>query len=299
MKYLLPLLLVFVSLHSIAQDRTFSGRVMDKDKKEGIPFCVVKVKDRNEGVYTDEDGRFTFTANPDSAKAFVFVSLGYGKREIAADQFRNEALIVELQKESTSLKEVVVKAENGKVRHKNLGKKKLKHITDCYQKYGEEDAMFLYASKMTNNTRLKEICVYITNEGEPTTKFRIHVYERDPATNLPGKELTDSNLIVHANKGNEWVKADLSSKRIPVAGGVFVSVEWIAGHGNNDVALTSRKHADVKDHNGQVLGLAKNYGVPFLCHRSSFHTEWKSALESGLNPTYCPMIYGNYTYTKR
>ena len=299
MRYLLLLLVTLVSVNSFAQERVFSGRVMDKGKREGVPFCVVKVKDRNEGVYTDENGRFSFSANPDSAKAFIFFCLGYAKREIPAGEFVKDSMIIELQKESTGLKEVVVTAENGKIRHKNLGRKKLKHITDCYQKYGEEDAMFLYVSKMTNNTRLKELCVYITNEGAPDTKFRLHVYERDPATNLPGKELTDSNLIVHANKGNEWVKADLSSKHIPVAGGVFVSVEWIAGHGNNDASLTSRKHADVKDHNGQVLGLAKNYGVPFMCHRSSFHTEWKTNMEVGLNPSYCPMIYGTYTYTKR
>ncbi len=286
------------SLCSFSQERIFAGRVIDKEKKEGISYGIVKVKDRNEGVYTDENGRFSFTANPDSVKAFIVSSLGYAKREIAPGDFKKDSLVIELQKESTSLKEVVVTAETGKVRRRILGKKKLRHISDCYQKYGEEDAVFLYADKVNKNT-LKEVFVYITNEGVPDTKFRIHIYEKEPGTNLPGKELTDSNLVVHANKGNEWVQVNLASKRISVSGGVFISVEWIAGHGNNELALTSKKHAEITDHNGQVLGLARNYGVPYMCHRSSFHNEWKSAIDYGLNPSFCPMIYGTYTYHKK
>ena len=298
MKYLLLTIIILSALSSFSQERIFAGRVIDKDKKEGIAYCIVKVKDRNEGVYTDENGRFSFTATPDSVKAFVISSLGYAKREISTGEFTKDSLVIELKKESTSLKEVVFTGETGKVRRRYLGKKKLRHISDCYQKYGEEDAVFLYADKVNRNT-LKEIFVYITNEGVPDTKFRIHIYEKEPGTNLPGKELTDSNLIVHANTGNEWVKVNLASKRISVSGGVFISVEWIAGHGNNEQALTSRKHSDVTDHNGQVLGLARNYGVPYMCHRSSFHTEWKSNLDYGLNPSFCPMIYGTYTYIRK
>ncbi len=298
MKYLLLTITMLLSLSSFCQERIFAGRVLDKEKKDGIAYCIVKVKDRNEGVYTDENGRFSFTANPDSVKAFVISSLGYAKKEIPTAEFGKDSLIIMLQKESTNLKEVVVTAETGKVRRRYLGKKKLRHISDCYQKYGEEDAVFLYADKINKNI-LKEIFVYITNEGVPNTKFRIHVYEKEPGTNLPGKELTDSNLIVHANTGNEWVKVNIASKRISVSGGVFISVEWIAGHGNNEQALASRKHTSVTDHNGQVLGLARNYGVPFMCHRSSFHTEWQSNMEYGFDIRYCPMIYGTYTYHKQ
>jgi len=299
MRYLLLTIIMLLSLSSFSQERVFLGRVIDKEKKDGIAYCIVKVKDRNEGVYTDENGRFSFTANPDSAKAFIISSLGYAKKEIPAVSFGRDSLVIELQKQNTNLKEVVITGETGKVRRRTLGKKKLRHQSDCYQKYGEEVAVFLYADKINKNT-LKEIFVYITNEGVPDTKFRIHVYEKEPGTNLPGKELTDSNLIVHANTGNEWVKVNMASKKISVSGGVFISVEWIAGHGNSEQALTSRKHIDVTDHNGQVLGLARNYGVPFMCHRSSFHTEWQGALEYGnMNPAYCPMIYGTYTYTKK
>ncbi len=296
MKYFLLLLITFVSLNSFSQERHFFGKVVDKDKKTGIPFCVVKAKDRNEGVYTDENGRFSFTSNTDSVKAFIFYSLGYGRREVACAEFPNDSITVELQKEYTNLKEVVV-VPDGK-RRKILGKKKARHMSDCYQKYGEENAVFLRADHL-NNGYLKELFVYITDEGIPDTKFRMHVYEKDPVTNMPGTELTDSNLIVHANRGNEWVKADLGNKRIPVGGGVYISVEWIAGHGNNVASMQSAKHTEVTGHNGQVMGLQRNYGVAYMYHRYPFHTEWISNWDANLNPALCPMIYGTYTYNRK
>ena len=305
MKYLFLLITLSLSVNSFSQDLPagqavwlFSGKVIDKEKKTGIPYCVVKAKDRNEGVYTDENGKFSFTSNTDSVKAFIFYCLGYARHEISIAQFPQDSITVELDKEYTNLKETVVVADKGKIRHKILGRKKAKHVSDCYQKYGEEDAVFLHADHLKNGI-LKQIFVYITNEGIPDTKFRIHVYEKDPVTNMPARELTDSNLIVHANNGNEWVMADLGDKRIHIGAGVFISVEWIAGHGNNGAALQSSKHAVVTSHNGQVLGLQRNYGVPYMYHRYPFRTDWKSNWDIDLNPALCPMIYGTYTYTRK
>ena len=76
MRYLLLTIIMLCSLSSFSQERVFAGRVIDKEKKEGIAYGIVKVKDRNEGVYTDENGRFSFTAIPDSVKAFIISSLG-------------------------------------------------------------------------------------------------------------------------------------------------------------------------------------------------------------------------------
>lgn len=287
-----------MAITSFSQERTFVGRVTDKSTKEGVPFCVVKVKDKNEGVYTDENGRFAFTANPDSAKVFLFYCLGYVKKEIPTQQFGSDSIMVDLQKDITSLKEVVIKNKSGKAHTDYIGKRKSKHRGDCYQKYGEEDAVFLKADKNRDGV-LKEVAVYVTNEGVPDSKFRIHVYTKDSVTNLPAVELTDSNLIVHGTKGNEWVKVDISKKEIHIDEGVFIAVEWISGHGNTDKSLQSAKHAEVNNHNGQVIGLTRNSwkgkgAIKYMYHRDAFHNEW------GFNysPLLCPMIYGKYTYYK-
>ncbi len=295
MRICLFIIACLFTLNVFSQERPFYGRVIDKDTRMGIPFCIVKVKDRNEGVYTDENGRFSFSANADSARTFIFYCLGYTKLELKATDFTNDTLLVSLHKEFSSLKEVVISDKEGKSKSAWIGKRKSKHVGDCYQKYGEEDAAFLKADKAKKGF-LKEVYIYITDEGIPDSKFRVHIYTKDSATNLPAEELTDSNLIVHATTGNEWVKADLSDKRIAVNDGVFVSVEWIGGHGNNDKGMQSVKHTEVDGHNGQVMGLTRNTwkknGIKYMYHRDAFDTQWRF----NYSPLLCPMIYAKYAW---
>jgi hypothetical protein len=291
MKYIFLVAAGLLSLETLAQDKVFSGKVLDKDKN-GVPFCMVKAKDRPIGVYCDDFGKFSIEVNPDSVKAFEFSCLGYQKKEISLDKMGADA-VIELQKTYTNLNSVLFKRRKGPLQTGILGKKKLKQVGDCYQKYGDEDAMYFRADPDEDGT-LKQVHVFVTGEGQPTAKFRVHVYEKDTTTNLPSTELTDSNLIVQATAGNEWVVADLSDKNIAIREGVFISVEWISGFGNSLEAMQSLKHPDVKNHNGQVIGLALNYGVPYMYHRAGFHNEWGFSYADYL----CPMIYCTYTYVK-
>ena len=123
MKQGLLLIACLWAFSSWAQDRPFYGRVTDKDTKEGIPFCLVKVKDRYEGVYTDENGRFAFTANPDSSRILIFYCLGYNKLELQASQLKTDSNFIHLTREYSSLKEVVIKDRTGKQKHDYIGKK--------------------------------------------------------------------------------------------------------------------------------------------------------------------------------
>jgi hypothetical protein len=290
MKYLLTVLLSLMCAYSDAQERTITGKVVDNEMK-GIPFCLVKAKDRNAGTYCDENGVFSLTINTDTVKSLMFACMGYERKELAVDNMPKESITVDLRKATLVLSPVVITDKKGKARSGILGRKAVKHTGDCYQRYGDEDAVFLKADSAKTGV-LKEVYVYVTDEGIPNSKFRIHVYAKDPVTNLPAEELTDSNLIVNAKRGNEWVKADLSNKNIGVGKGVYISVEWISGFGNSGKALQSSKNPEVSGHYGQVMGLTLNYGVQHMYHRNTFNGTWGFSYADYL----CPMIYGTYVY---
>jgi hypothetical protein len=211
MRCFLILILLCVSLGSFSQQRSFYGRVLDH-RLNGIPFAVVEAKDRHEGVYTDENGIFSFRANSDTIKTLVFSCMGYDTKEVDVAEMPRDSIIIALKQKVNQLKEVQIVP--GKDQLRTLGRKKPKHIGDCYRSYGAETAIFL-KPESNKSGFLKDILVFITNEGAYNTKFRMHVYEWDSISNLPGRELTDSNLIMQASHGNEWVKADVSSKVIP------------------------------------------------------------------------------------
>lgn len=301
MKNIFLLAALILAFRAPAQDRLFYGRVIDNHKK-GIPFAVVEAKGRNEGVYCNDDGVFTFRGNADSIKTLAFFCLGFQQKEITTEILALDSIIIELQPKVATLKEVAIKGKKGKAREGILGKnrKKLNYDGDCYRYYGSETAILLKDNKQKDGI-LKDVYVFITNDGDYTTKFRVHVYEWDENTKLPARELTDSSIVVMATSGNTWVKADLSARRIPVNAGLFVSVEWIAGFGNNEKKLQSSINPEVTSYNGQVLGITADYGKESATYsRLPFHTEWTyydpmdAQRKKGrfLNP----MIYCTYTY---
>ncbi len=289
--------LVFVPCLS-AQTVHFYGKVLD-DKGAGIPFATVGIKDKNQGVYCDELGNFSFSAPLDSIKGIVFHCVGYKEKVVEVSSKPTDPIIVKLERNEVILGGVLVKGEkNAKYRVGYLGKK-TKHYGDCYYRSGDEIAIFL-PPQNRNKGFVKEVYVYITNEGIFTNKFRVHIYEIDTTRNSPGRDISDGNIIVAAIKGNEWVKVDVSEKNIPVGQGVFVSMEWISGYGNNISLLQSKKNPVVEKYHSPVLGLSKTHIVRLdIFWRDVFKDDWHQQVGTFGNFGLVPMIYGTYTYKRK
>ena len=181
-----------------------------------------------------------------------------------------------------------------------IGKKKLKPFGVCTETYGGESAIYLEADS-TKHGYLKEVFVYITKDGLPDTKFRIHVYNVD-TNDLPGRDITDSNVIVHGTTGNEWVSADLSARHIPIKGGIFISVEWIADRGNDPTLLTKHKYSEDEKFNGQVVAFTQGYWQrqSLLYVRNAIKNgEWRYlALAGSAKNILNMMVYATYVYRK-
>ncbi len=301
MKYLFVLLALLSASLCFGQDRVFMGRVVDKHMN-GVPFAVVQAKGRNEGVYCNENGAFAFTGNSERIKTLVVTCLGFERKEVSTDIMPLDSVIIMLNTKVSKLKEATITPYKGAEHQGVLGRSR-RHVDytgDCYRYYGSETAIKLKADTSRHGI-LNAVYVYITDEGEFNTKFRVHVYEWGE---LPEKEITDSNLIVQADRGGSWVKVDLSDKRIRIGEGLFLSVEWISGFGNTQRPLQSAKNPEVNDYNGQVLGLTADYGKPSKTYsRKPFSDEWEyydspDAQRKGgyfLNP----MIYCTYKYYKK
>jgi hypothetical protein len=290
-----------MTLTATAQTRVFSGRVTD-EKKNGIPFAIIEAREQRQGVYTDENGYFAFTADTTVVKTLAVFSMGYAQRQLQVALLPADSLHITLTPQATTLGTVKITARKGKKREGILGhsRRKLPYHGKLFRNYGAETAIKLRADTGRYNATLREVYVYISPEGEPTTKFRVHVYEWD---DLPKREITDTNVVVAARKGGTWVKVDLSSRKIPVGEGLFVSVEWVAGFGNTQIPLQSTSDSAVVGFNGQVLGITDGYGQASITYsRKPFSSEWQyyddpRAMRRGgyfLNPMiYCTYIYQN------
>lgn len=103
---LLLLVLMLWTCSLFAQEQKVSGTITDKSTGSGLADVSVTVKGTNIGTRTNDKGFFSFQV-PRSGDVQLEISLvGYGKKLVTAKS--GEPLSVTLDKESTSLNEVVV-----------------------------------------------------------------------------------------------------------------------------------------------------------------------------------------------
>jgi len=311
MKFLI--LAIFFSISLFAQEHTIYGKVVDNNNN-AIPNVVIEAKETYEGISCDTDGIFYFTVNSDSVNTLVFSCLGYIEKELSTKKILTDTIIVVLQKGYSVLDDVVIKDKRKKNKKGTLGKKKLKYNGGSYQVWGNEMAIYLGANPDRQGI-LDQVFIYITNEGIPGDKFRLHIYDKDSVNFFPQYDISGSEIIMHADTGNEWISVDLSQRRIPIKDGIFISMEWIPDHGNNEEKWYQKKLAEYynagsRDNyfNGPVLGMTWSYGVQsrtFTSEKNS-HDEWEYIRPIGkrrgpirVSHWINPMIYATYTYTKK
>jgi len=305
MKYFILFLLNIIPIFAISQIAVFHGQVVDEGQK-GIPFAIIQVKDKAQGYYCDEKGNYVFELNMDSAKTVVVYCMGYEKKEMTINEL-GKTNTISLQKQLVNLKEVIVKWKKEKIREGILGSKHISCRLDPPWKdtgkhfgyYGLQSAVFLKADSSRNGL-LKKVFVFVVNDGIPTVSFRIRVFNEDPDTWMPLHDITDSNLIVHADKGNQWVSVDLSAKKIPVNEGLFIDVDWLPN--DND---TSRDYGHERRQTKQqvVIGLTQGYWKRgfITAEKSIYDDKWimfaypVQARHNVLNL----MAYATYTYEKK
>lgn len=108
--------LLLCSLHTLAQDKTVTGKVTDE--KDGTPLAGVSVtvKGTNTGTTTIADGTFKLSV-PSNARVLVFSFINFASQEVNIGD--GNAIMVKLTTEEKSLAEVVV-VGYGTVRKKEL-----------------------------------------------------------------------------------------------------------------------------------------------------------------------------------
>jgi len=177
--YLLSLLLATYGL-TYAQQLNISGKVVDQETKEPLPFASVYIAARGIGVVSNEQGEFDFHLSADLRNDILRVSMiGYRTYEVPVwDLLNNSAtstVTIELEAVSVLLKEVVVKDT---LKPGDILKLALKKIDQNYPMQPFMLHGFYRDIKKLGNTyiSLLEAAVKIYDEDykEPRNKYKLH-----------------------------------------------------------------------------------------------------------------------------
>jgi len=110
-------ILLFVAGSAMAQDRTITGKVTDKEDGKPLPGVTVLVKGSKIGTQTGGDGKYTISV-PSGSNELTFSYLGYNLQTLAISGNTVNAV---LEADSKSLTEVVVTAVGIARQAKSLG----------------------------------------------------------------------------------------------------------------------------------------------------------------------------------
>src|SRR6187402_868748 len=103
-------LLLFVNVQVMAQTRSVTGIVRDKDTNEPIAGVNIQVKGTGIGTATDDGGNFTLSV-PESSNTLLFSFVGYVTLELTIPA--TNVVNVALESASAELNEVVVTVGRG------------------------------------------------------------------------------------------------------------------------------------------------------------------------------------------
>ncbi len=294
MRYTVAILLSFYTFTCIAQT-TYKGQITDRSL-QAVPYAIVQVEEQsNNAVYCDANGYFIIEVNKDSAKTFSFNCPGYMERRLPISRLNPNSILIKLDKTQSNAPATVLNAAKTKqdvVGDKNISNKSLvKHdklAARIMGNYGDEYALHL---KAENQGILNQVHVFVTEYAQPQTEFRIHIYSTGE-DKLPGEELADTNIVVHANRGNEWINVDVSRYCINPGEGIFISAEWING----------RKGTESAPSPTVAIGMTDDYDKQgsITYHRNYFNSNWEKVRKKtdGKETPINMMAYASYTYEK-
>ena len=212
MKKLLPqiasLFLLLLPLLGRAQEIRISGRVVDGDSQEPIPFAAVMLKQENVGIISDQYGCFELVYNGRAKTDSLIVSVNTSR---AAQQI-----------ELSNFKDKLILIKNIPPRH--YGEPGVFSPPDQY-------AFLVNTTSLKYQAKLRTVSIFMDNEygfAREFPRLRIYKSEGDSSIKAIGTDLLDETVWLFAPRSSMWFTVDLSSLNITVPrNGLFLAVEYV------------------------------------------------------------------------
>lgn len=221
---------LFSALMGNAQSVFFEGHVVDAISGDPIPYANLSFLNSLKGTSSDEQGYFHLEI-PESFldKKVHISSLGY-KDTIAVGGTVQLAKTVKMVEDTYELDEVVVA--------QSLGESQVMNPISSYSiKSGFSSAatpwvLALYFPNIGAAKKyLETVTVFFRKETKfkrEFSKFRLRIYDVDPKTKKPRRDLVQKSMVLETSADKEFVSLDVSEMGIKMPReGIYIGLEWL------------------------------------------------------------------------
>ena len=116
----ITLLIIFSFSISFSFAQVFTGKVLDKETKQGVPLANIYFEELASGTTTDLDGSFTIEHYPNKKIHLQISFVGYQTILEVLDLANTKDKVFFLEKSHLDLEEVVVSTPAGKLQSENV-----------------------------------------------------------------------------------------------------------------------------------------------------------------------------------
>lgn len=242
--------------------------IKDQETQEPVSYATISFGNGN-GIYADDEGRFSFTKKlyPDIDSLFVS-ALGYHDLKMAVLNMPNTLL---LKPKADALTEVIIHAKpKGKFKIKTLKPEGHNDYFKCWLPTIESEiAVFFPNDDASKPKRLTQLSFPIKVEDEQwkkgkkkskkntgarkfSTLCRVHFYENNDG--LPGDVLTYEEILFTATEQLKDVfELDVKESNIYMPkNGMFISIQVLGYTDPKGKLLPNKKYKEVKTKKGIV-----------------------------------------------
>lgn len=231
MNKLFLLLLVLVSTKNIyaqvdIESYTIKGNVFaDNDL---IMFTSIGIVNKNIGTLTDDSGNFSLEIPSQFINDTLTVShVGYHTKKIEIKHLINvEFLRIKLEPNVFELDEVLIVAKRkGKTKFKEFGNKKKSDLF-LWLREGDKGSEIVTLIKPKSEITLNTVSLNILNTEGEAFSLLLNVYDLDPTTKLPNKQLLKKQKLIKSNQTKGWLKVDLKDEVIILNEPFYIGFQW-------------------------------------------------------------------------
>ena len=246
LSFLFTFLLYFFPSQTISQIQ-LSGRVIEANTKNPIPYVNIGMVDKGIGTVSDEEGLFSLElrlSDLEGENKILFSALGYQTFYIPVSSlksFSSEYVQIALTPSTVALDEVIVSNKDGRFISDDIGYRDYGQQAYGYWKdniaLGGELATKIMAKRGLR--RLERLNFEVWDNPSDSLLLRVNVYDDDGLAGKPKTNLNKSgkNILCTVRKNDKLIRVDLTPYGIYVTDDFIISLELLKVFGEAELGL--------------------------------------------------------------
>lgn len=229
MRWLCFFCILFGLATAFGQGILVDGHVYDSKTKAAIPYVNLSILNTLKGTSTDEKGHFFIEVPELFLQKQVHISaLGYEDHITTVEHVKSAGKVF-LKEAAFELEEVVILDQLGN--SEVLNPISSYSVTSGFTSSSTPWVLALYFPNIGAKQKMLEKAVIHFQKQAGAREdaiFRLRIYNVDPATGAPGKDLLRESLVLNTPVDETHVSVDLSEYRIfTPREGIYIGLEWL------------------------------------------------------------------------